>query len=408
MSAVNGVDQNRISLIFFIIGFIVIFPIFIRLPLIPIPMPIGIVIISLFSILLIGKYFFSIEKLIFPINWVFLISGYIFTIFISLFVSAHDSYLPYSSLLAAFQMILPIGTFFIFLNILNSRKNYISIIYGAYSAVFLFSILVLLSKNNLLLPNVFEDVHPVLAGPFEFYQFRQYVGTVMAAVMLLGLFMPRSKFNDLILLIFSFIIVLAISEMFTSAGAMLSLVSFMLIAYRFLGFLKLILVLPIIFIALFYAGFGIAIQEAVSYELLNIARAGNRFEVWSKSIKIIKNSPIIGNGFRFDSTIQERMLLSHSQPLNTFTRAGIFPFLIWICIIFYALYRSYGLVRLGYYSEKYYGYVGLLIATIQLLFFASMVTTNFDQPYSGTVIWLYIALIERSYFFLDNEKTTYE
>jgi hypothetical protein len=399
MRAKEELKIKNLDFKFFILGFIVLFPLFIRLPGLPVPLPIGLIVISMLAPIIFLKSFLLKEKLLFPKNWILLTLSYALVLYIPLLIGIQDTMMPYSSVMAALQMVLPIGSFYIFFHLLNTKEAYISMTLGAFFAVFLFCLFVLLSKNNLFLPGIFEDVHPVLKGPFEFYQFRQYVGTIMASGMLLGLFMMRSKLNDTVLIIFGLIIVLAIPEMFTSAGAIISLMSLMLIIYRVFGLLKLVLMSPIFLVTLFLMGFGSAIQEAISYELLNIADAGNRFGVWSESIEIIKESPLFGNSFQFESAFQDRMLSSHSQPLNTFSRAGIFPFLIWICIIFYAFYRSYSLVKLSS-SSNYYGYIGLLFGIIQLAFLSAMVTTSLDQPYSGTIIWLFISLVERGHFFV--------
>lgn len=400
MDRIINIKKDQLSTTFFILGFVIFFPLFIRLPGLPVPMPIGLIFMSLATIIILTKSTSLKEKLLFPKYWTILILAYVLSIFIPLLFGIQKTYLPYSSVLAAFQMVLPIGTFYIFYYLINTKEILRSVSIGGFLAVFSFCLLVLLSKNNLFLSGTFENVHPVLGGPFEFYQFRQYVGTVMASGMLLGLFIFRSGLNDFILVVCGLIMVLAISEMYTSAGAVLSLISLMLMTYRYLGGFKLVLLLPIFLLILFILGFGSAIQEAISYELLNIAKAGNRFGVWSESIEIIKESPLIGNSFEFNSAFQERMLLSHSQPLNTFTRAGIFPFLIWICMIFYAFYRSYSLVKISSSSNYYYGYIGLFFGIIQLAFLSAIVTTSLDQPYSGTIIWLFISLVERGHFFV--------
>jgi O-antigen ligase len=225
----------------------------------------------------------------------------------------------------------------------------------------------------------------------------------MASGMLLGLFLLKSNFNNLMLIISALVIVLAISEMFTSAGAIMSLVSFGLIALRFFGLLKLILISPIFFAILLFLGFGNALQEAVIYELSNISYAGNRFGVWSESLEVIKVSPILGNSFSFEAGFAERMLGSHSQLLNIWSRAGIFPLLVWLGILLYAIYRAYRLRLLSSGSIYYLGYRGLLVAIIQLAFLSSIVVTSFDQPYSGMVIWLLISLVERGYQFERNK-----
>jgi O-antigen ligase len=397
------VSKDKFNLCFFLIGFLVLFPLFVRLPAIAVPMPIGAIFVLASSVLIVIFSAFSKKKLLFPRNWVVLTACYVMAVFIPLLIGVEDSALPNRSIMAALQMIMPIGAFYVFFYLLDSREKYTSLILGGFAGVFLFSVIVLLSKNNVFLPGTFEVVHPVLTGPFEFYQFRQYVGIVMASGMLLGSFLLKSTFNNLILIIFALAIVLAISEMFTSAGTIMSLVSFGLIALRFLGLSKLIFISPIFFASLLFMGFGDALQEAVTYELSNIAYAGNRFGVWSESLEIIKASPILGNSFSFESVYADRMLGSHSQLLNIWSRAGIFPLLIWMGILFYAIYRSYSLMLLGSNSVYYFGYRGLFVAIIQLAFLSSIVVTSFDQPYSGTVIWLLISLVERGYQFERNK-----
>lgn len=391
------INKGKLNLIFFLIGFLVLFPLFVRLPAIAVPMPIGSIFVLASAVLIVIFSVFSKKKILFPRNWVVLTACYVMAVFIPLLIGVEDSSLPNRSIMAALQMIMPIGAFYVFFYLLDSREKYTSLICGGFAGVFLFSVIVLLSKNNVFLPGTFEVVHPVLTGPFEFYQFRQYVGIVMASGMLLGSFLFKSTFNNLILIFFALAIVLAISEMFTSAGAIMSLVSFGLIALRFLGLSKLILISPIFFATILFMGFGDAIQEAATYELANIAYAGNRFGVWSESLEVIKASPILGNSFSFESVYADRMLGSHSQLLNIWSRAGIFPLLIWMGILFYAIYRSYSLMLLGSNSVYYFGYRGLFVAIIQLAFLSSIVVTSFDQPYSGTVIWLLISLVERGY-----------
>ncbi len=399
MNEVINIKRDKLKPIFFIFGFLIFFPLFINLSIFPVPIPIGSVLVLLLLIPLSLKIIIFNERLFFPKSWLFLIFAFIFSIFFSLIVGIRNSSLPISSILSAIQMILPTGSFFIFLYLLRSREIYISMIYGAFYAVLSFSILVLLSKNNLLLPGTFEVHHPVLGGGFEFYQFRQYAGTQMATGMLLGLFITKSKRNDLFLVICSFIVVIAVAEMYTSAGIIFALMSFMLIVYRYVGALKLILLVPIFIIFLFLLGFGNTIQEALSYEVSNIAIAGNRFDVWNKSIEIIENSPFFGNSFRFDSIFDNRMLLSHSQPLSLLTRAGIFAFLIWVGIIFNVFYKLYRLfLKPGSIESYHSSFLGLFLAIIQITLFA-MVTTNFEQPYSGIIIWFYIALVERGHYF---------
>ena len=396
------ISKGKLNLIFFLIGFLVLFPLFVRFPPIAVPIPIGSIFVLASAPQIVIFSFFSKKKILFPRNWVVLTACYVMAVFISLSIGVEDSSLPNKSIMTALQMIMPIGAFYVFFYLLDSREKYTSLILGGFAGVFLFSVIVLLSKNNVFLPGTFEAVHPVLTGPIEFYQFRQYVGIVMASGMLLGSFLFKSTFNNLILIFFALVIILAISEMFTSAGTIMSLVSFGLIALRLLGLSKLIFISPIFFATLLFMGFGDAIQEAVTYEISNIAYAGNRFGVWSESLEVIKVSPILGKSFIFESVYADRMLGSHSQLLNTWSRAGIFPLLIWMGILFYAIYRSYSLMLLGSNSVYYFGYRGLFVAIIQLAFLSSIVVTSFDQPYSGTVIWLLIALVERGHRFETN------
>jgi len=398
----NYFKKDKLILWFFVIGFLVLFPLFVRLPSIAVPMPIGAILVLVSAVLIFMFSSFSKKELLFPRNWVVLTLCYVMAVFIPLLIGIGDSALPYRSIMAALQMIMPIGAFYVFFYLLDSREKYTSLILGGFTGVCLFSVILLLSKNNLLLSGTFEDVHPVLTGPFEFYQFRQYVGIVMASGILLGLFLLKSTFNSLILIIFGFIAVVAISEMFTSAGAMMSLVAFGLIALRFFGLSKLVFMSPIFLATFLFLGFGNALQESISYELLNIARAGNRFGVWSESVEIIKGSPFFGNSFSYDSVYADRMHGSHSQLLNIWSRAGILPLLAWMGILLYAIHRSYRLMLLGSNSVYYFGYRGLFVAIIQLAFLSSIVVTSFDQPYSGTVIWLLIALVERGHRFETN------
>jgi O-antigen ligase len=397
------ITKAKLNSLFFLLGFVVLFPLFVRLPIVVVPIPVGAIFVLAFAMLIVISSFFSKKKLLFPINWVVLTAAYIVSVFIPLFLGIESSARPNKSIMAALQMIMPIGAFFVFFYLIDSKEKIASLALGGFTGVFSFSLIVILSKNNILLPGTFEEVHPVLIGPIEFYQFRQYVGIVMASGMLLGLFLLKSNFNNLMLIISALVIVLAISEMFTSAGAIMSLVSFGLIALRFFGLLKLILISPIFFAILLFLGFGNALQEAVIYELSNISYAGNRFGVWSESLEVIKVSPILGNSFSFEAGFAERMLGSHSQLLNIWSRAGIFPLLVWLGILLYAIYRAYRLRLLSSGSIYYLGYRGLLVAIIQLAFLSSIVVTSFDQPYSGMVIWLLISLVERGYQFERNK-----
>lgn len=72
---------------------------------------------------------------------------------------------------------------------------------------------------------------------------------------------------------------------------------------------------------------------------------------------------------------------------------------IWLIILLFSLYRVYKL-SIGYSNSIHYkGYHGLFFAIVQLALMSSLIMPVFDQPYSGSLIWLLFALVERGYWF---------
>lgn len=381
----------------FAIGFLFLFPLFIRISGLPVPLPIGfllvvaLVLVRLMSINTIKTTF------LFPTTWMILTLLYTISTGLSLLTGAGSSARPFMSLLVALQMLIPIVSFYLLFNFLNTRQKFVSFALGGYIATFIFSSIVLLSKHNIFLVGTFESVHPVLFGPFEFYQFRQYYGIVLSSGMLLGLHSVKLTSSPILLLSSSLVIVVAVSEMYTTSGFLMSLLAFGLISRIYFRKRTIAILSLLLFSVILLLGFGDSLQQYIILELVKASTAGNRLGIWSESWGIISAHPFFGNGFVFDTIFSVRLHSGHSQIFNIWSRAGIFTLLIWLAIICYALNRARKLRSLLLNNADYFGYRGLLLSLIMLTCLSSLIVPVFEQPYSGSVIWALIALVERSH-----------
>lgn len=113
---------------------------------------------------------------------------------------------------------------------------------------------------------------------------------------------------------------------------------------------------------------------------------GSRTETWSQYYDLILNSPVFGSGYKTftsDYIFEDGV---HNNYLRIIGESGIFPFLFFIGIYFYILYKSLKHFKID-------GYLFLLSISLIGL---HLTTHNFDTLYYVTLvsIWLFYKVLE--------------
>jgi O-antigen ligase len=108
---------------------------------------------------------------------------------------------------------------------------------------------------------------------------------------------------------------------------------------------------------------------------------GSRTETWSQYYNLILNSPISGNGYRTFTSDQIYEDGVHNNYLRVIGESGIIPFLLYLGIYFFMLYKSF-----AFFKSK--GHLVLLAITLIGL---NLTTHNFDTVYFVILIsiWLF-------------------
>lgn len=315
-----------------------------------------------------------------------------------LFVGIPHSYAPGQSLLHGLQILVPLAGFFLSYSIFLRRGHFRGGGFGVLLALLLTSAIILYQNSDVVLGlGRWRFDEPGIWGPFEVYQFRQYVGSVMASAIPLGLLAAHSWRQRLTVLAVGALVALTVFGMWTAAGRLMALVALLVVALSLFrkrsviwggGLAGLTILALVVSVEPLRAEF----LQAV----FRFADMGGRFPYWA-STWADSWAGLFGSAYAVPMGSES---LSgggaHNQLLSLWSRGGILLALLWAGLLIWMLYRSFALLRVARDSPLWWGYAGLATALVLQALLNSVIVVPFEQPYSGIFIWFVYGLVERA------------
>jgi len=112
----------------------------------------------------------------------------------------------------------------------------------------------------------------------------------------------------------------------------------------------------------------------------------SRSETWSRYYDLIFESPLVGNGYKSFKSDNIYEVGVHNNYLRVIGDSGLIPFLIFVGIYFYILYKSFKTFKIKPYES--------LLAVGLIIF--GLTNHNFDTIHHVTFVslWLYLRVLE--------------
>ena len=356
------------------------------------PLPLGFIMsISLATLLIVA----GVVR--FPRRFLLLFLVFTSTLVLVLSVGLPNSHVPMQSLLHGFQVIVPFVGFIVSYVLFQRRRHLSAAGVGVVLALVLSSGVILSHNSDVVMSmGRWRFDEPILWGRFEVYQFRQYVGTVFAAALPLGLLAFRSMQGRLALLVLGVLVAVTVFGMWTAAGRLMVLASLLVICASFVSRRQVLVVITVAaFIIMLLVFFLEPFRVEFLHALARFADMGNRFPHWSRAWSEGWGG-VFGTAYAI-SQGRESLSGAHNQLLSFLSRGGAFLVLTWVSLLFWMLLRAFTLLRVATDSPLWWGYVGLATALLFQSILNGVIAVPFEQPYTALFIWFVYGLVERAY-----------